>query len=183
VVPERRDSFPALSDTDRALLNRVLSTAQQALTASREAAEAEARARANLEGKLLGRVGEVEERVEKVEEIMGELRSNIAELRGIGGDLKGLRGDFSGLSTVVMQSIRTDAELERRFGELALKLEMQTNNTAQHAGKSSGAKWGAILGSVVSVAASLVTIIYLIAYVGALYRNSPPPNAPSSKTP
>lgn len=164
-TPVPTDSFPALDENDRYLLQNVLRTAQSAIEAAKEAAEREARERITLEGKLKAKISEVEEDVKQLE-------GAITELRGVSGDLRNLNGSINTLNSNVMEVLRHDSDQERRMGEMKLEME----RAAHREGSKAGAKWGSISAAAISV---LTGVVYLVMYVLSVAKGAEPPKPPA----
>lgn len=178
---ERRDSIGALDDNDRALLNRVLTTAKQAIESSKadreqmqKAIESEASARAALEGKVLGRFSDYDVQ-------LSNLKEDVGELKGLRGDISGLRGDISGLTAAVTSNLAEDARRERDHGALVNRVELLANEQGRESGKAAGAKsgrwWGLLTGT--SGPVVLAFLIWLITTIINAASGKPPPPMPS----
>jgi hypothetical protein len=175
---ERHDSLSALDDNDRALMNRVLVTAQKALKDSearaREASEAiakETAERTALEGKMVSRFSDYDAQ-------LSELKETVGELRGISGDIRGLRGDLGALNADVRANLAADAGRERSHYELKLQVEKMATESGREAGGVAGAKtarwWGLLSGT--SGPIVFAFLIWLITtFVNALSGKPPPP--------
>jgi hypothetical protein len=173
---DRRDSIGALDDNDRELLNRVLKTAQKALTDSearaKEAQEAianEARERSALEGKIISRFSDYDVQFTNIKEDVGELK-------GLRGDISGLRGDISGLTSAVTANLAEDARRERDHGALVIRVEALANDVGREAGKKSGGKWGFLGG--VSGPIAIAFVIWLITAIVNVFRGKDLPPIP-----
>lgn len=159
-TPIPRDSFPVLTGDDRALLQRVLVSAQDAIaTAKREATE-----RIKLEGELKAKISDVQD------DVM-ELRNAVTELRGVSGDLRNLNGSINTLNANVMNVLARDSDQERRLGEMKLELE----RVAHREGSKAGAKWGSISAAAISL---LTGVVYLTIYVISVAKGAEPPKPP-----
>lgn len=165
---DSRDSFPALTDDDRELLQRVLRTAQEAISESKAAAEREANARIALEGHVKAELGDVKQDIV-------ELKTAVSELRGLGGDIRGLRGDISTLNTNVMQNLAADAVRERALGELRLEMSALSHSEGHAAGKKAGALWGALSGLAPMI---LALTLWVVAALVSLLTGRPLPHLP-----
>jgi hypothetical protein len=172
--PERRDSIGSLDDNDRALLNRVLVTAQTAIKTSQEAVDAERRERIALEGKVVARFGDYDARLQAVAD-------DVAELKGLSGDIRGLRGDISSLNADVRQNLNMDAVRDQKTAALELKVAAIASEEGRDAGKSAGRSRGAIWGALTGTAGPLVLafLMWLIASVLNAMQGKPPPAFPS----
>lgn len=178
---ERRDSIGALDDNDRALLNRVLTTAKQAIEGSKadreqmqKAIEAEARERNALEGKVLGRFSDYDAKITNLQEDVGELK-------GLRGDISGLRGDISGLTSAVTANLAEDARRERDHGALVIRVEALANDIGRESGKVAGAKSGRWWGLLTGTSGPIVFafLIWLITTIFNAMAGKPPPPMPS----
>jgi len=178
---ERHDSIGALDDNDRALLNRVLVTAQKALTDSetrakeaREAIAQEARERVALEGKIIGRFSDYDVQIANIKEDVGELK-------GLRGDIGGLRGDISGLTSAVTANLAEDARRERDHSALVIRVEALANEQGRESGKAAGAKSGRLWGLLTGTSGPIVFafLIWLITTIVNAASGKPPPPMPS----
>jgi hypothetical protein len=178
---ERRDSIGALDDNDRALLNRVLTTAKQAIEGSKadreqmqKAIEAEARERAMLEGKMVSRFSDYDVQITNIKEDVGELK-------GLRGDISGLRGDISGLTSAVTANLAEDARRERDHGALVIRVEALANDVGRASGKAAGARSGRLWGLLTGTSGPIVFafLIWLITTVINAMSGKPPPPMPS----
>lgn len=178
--PERHDSIGALDDNDRALLNRVLVTAKQAIDSSKadrerlEARlEAEAKERIALEGKVVSRFSDYDSRLQS-------LADDVAELRGLSGDIRGLRGDISSLNADVRQNLNMDAVRDQKTAALELKVASIAADEGRDAGKSAGRKAGASWGGLLGLAPFVFGfLVWLVSTLIALAQGRPPPSFPS----
>jgi hypothetical protein len=171
IVPKRpgsSDSFPALTDSDRDLLNNVLRLSKDALEESRLNGEREARERIALEGQMKARFSDVETE-------LAELKSAVSELRGLGGDIRGLRGDISTLNTNVMNNLAADAIRERALGELRVEMAGLSHKEGHDAGKKAGALWGALSGLAPLI---LALGLWVVAALLSLATGKPLPHLP-----
>lgn len=177
-IPDRRDSIGALDDNDRALLNRVLVTAQTAITASKEAVEAERRERIALEGKIVSRFSDYDTKLEAV-------AADVTELKGLSGDIRGLRGDISSLNSDVRQNLNMDAIRDQKTATLELKVQQIASDEGRDAGKSAARKPAAIWGAFSGTAGPLVLafVIWLITTIVYATQGKPPPAFPSFGVP
>lgn len=175
---ERRDSVGSLDDNDRALLNRVLVTAQKAIQSSKEAVEAEARERVALEGKMVSRFSDYDIRLDAV-------AADVTELKGLSGDIRGLRGDISGLNADVRANLNMDAVRDQKTAALELKVQQIASDEGRDAGKSAARKpaavWGALTGTAGPVV--LAFIIWLVTTIVNATQGKPPPAFPSLGAP
>src|SRR6478752_846576 len=182
---ERRDSIGALDDNDRALLNRVLTTAKQAIEGSKtdreqmqRAIEAEARERATLEGKMVSRFSDYDAKINSIQEDVGELK-------GLRGDISGLRGDISSLTSAVTANLTEDARRERDHNALVIRVEALANEQGRESRKAAGAKSGRWWGLLTGTSGPIVFafLIWLITTIINAASGKPPPPMPSLTAP
>ncbi len=176
-----RDSIGALDDNDRALMNRVLRTAQQALKDG-EARNAEMQAaivneqaeRAKLEGKVLSRFSDYDVQITN-------LKEDVGELKGLRGDISGLRGDISGLTSAVTANLAEDARRERDHSALVVRVEALANDIGRESGKAAGGKAGRWWGLLTGTSGPIVFafLIWLITTIVNTVSGKPPPPMPS----
>lgn len=178
---ERRDSIGALDDNDRALLNRVLTTAKQAIEGSKadreqmqKAIENESRERATLEGKLISRFSDYDVQI-------NNLKEDVGELKGLRGDITGLRGDISGLTAAVTSNLAEDARRERDHGALVMRVESLALDVGRESGKAAGAKSGRWWGLLTGTSGPIVFafLIWLITTIVNAVSGKPPPPMPT----
>ncbi len=171
--PERRDSIGALDDNDRALLNRVLVTAKQAIDSSKADREAMQRDLATLEGKVVSRFSDYDQKLET-------LSGDVAELKGLSGDIRGLRGDISSLNTDVRANLNMDAVRDQKTAALELKVQAIAADEGRDAGKSAGRRGGAAWGALTGTAGPLVFafLIWLVTAIINAVQGKPPPPLP-----
>lgn len=172
----RRDSIGALDENDRALMTRVLRTAQQALSdGEARAAEmqaalvAEQTERAKLEGKMVSRFSDYDLQI-------GNIREDVSELRGLRGDISGLRGDISGLTSAVTSNLAEDARRERDHAALVIKVEALAHDVGRDAGKKAGGRWGFLGG--ISGPIAIAFVIWVISAIAAVARGKDLPPIP-----
>ena len=104
-----------------------------------------------LEGKVLGRLADVDQRLDEHEEAIFELRQNALEQRESKHQLTELISATRRLGDDVRAVLRRDAEQSDRIAAL----ELQAVSEGKRAGKTSGRAWGSLAALVgVAVAAA-----------------------------
>jgi hypothetical protein len=155
-LPDKRsgssDSFPALSDSDRLLLSNVLEVAKDAIERSNLAAAKESRERTALEGYVKAKFNDVE-----------------TDVGSIANDVRGMRGDIRELTKTMIANMRDDVSRDRDLSRVKVAIAKES--------KVSGAKWGALVASIIT---GISTIVYLLVQAYAVSKGAPPPRLPEA---
>lgn len=159
------DSFPALTDNDRALMNNVLKAAMEASEQVKQSNTSH--------GKLLVRLGDHDEAITAI-------REEIVALKETHADLRALQTDIRTLNKNVMANLREDAQRERMMGELKLEMTKLSAEAGRDAGRSAGRKSGVKVATLIS---GFATILWLIVWIWAVATGRPPPELPEPHAP